>query len=257
MSEKIIGLEGGKTPSETADICHNLHHSGFIPVYEDIISDNYLSFLNEGDIAVDIGVNHGLHYDRLTAKVAPGGHVIGFEPVPDFVSVVKEKHGDGVDVRQKALSTQPGHGSFFHMTAAIGESGFKERESEGNRGAKKIEVEISTLDIELPDLEKLAFIKIDVEGHEISVLKGGEKLIQRTRPIIAIEYGKPTYSLYGLTAESLYDWASSVDYCLSDLWGNVVRSKAEWNYVCDRSYWDYFIVPREKAEWWVELHSNR
>ena len=254
MGNPIENIATLKTATETADACHTLHQSGVIPEYEELIADNYRRFLELGDVAIDIGVNHGFHYDRLKTCVGVMGRVVGFEPVPDFIAVVRDRRGDEMEIRQKALSTEPGHGTFLHMTTAIGESGFKERESEGARGAKKIDVEISTLDLELPDLNKLAFVKIDVEGHEISVLKGGASLINRTRPSIAIEYGKPTYSLYGLTAESLYDWASSVDYCLSDLWGNIVRSKSEWSYVCDLSYWDYFIVPRERAEWWTALH---
>lgn len=256
MGSFIEDMSARKTATETANACHDLHQSGVIPEYEDILADNYRRFLRPGDVAIDIGVNHGFHYDRLKECVGPTGRVIGFEPVPDFIAVVRERRGDEMEIRQKALSIQPGHGTFLHMTGAIGESGFKERDSEdANRGAKKIDVEISTLDIELPDLNKLDFMKIDVEGHEISVLGGGGALLNRTRPLIAVEYGHPTYSLYGHTARSLYAWSSAVGYCISDLWGNLVRSREEWDYVCDHSYWDYFLVPQEKAAAWSTLHS--
>jgi FkbM family methyltransferase len=58
-------------------------------------------------------------------------------------------------------------------------------------------VELDTLDRQLRDLTELRFIKIDVEGGEIDVLRGGERLLRRTRPFVAVEYGSPTYSLYG------------------------------------------------------------
>lgn len=241
-----------KTASQTADECHLLHQSGVVPAYEDILSDGYRRFLKHGDVAVDIGVNHGVHFDRLKECVSPTGRIVGFEPVPDFVDVVRSRHGPTIDIRAKALSTQPGRGQFIHMTKAAGESGFKERTNEADRGAKNIEVEISTLDLELPDLDSLAFIKIDVEGHELSVLEGGCNLISSTRPIISVEYGKPTYSLYGLTADSLQEWADRNGYRISDLFGHIVNSRKEWLHVCDRSYWDYFLVPKEKAAWWTK-----
>ena len=247
----------GNSASDTADACHALHQAGIIPPYEDILADAYRRFLKEGDVAVDIGVNHGFHFDRLTQHLGPQGRVIGFEPVPDFIAVVRAKHGSQADIRAKALSSAPGRSSFLYMKNAIGESGFKERASMGNRDATPIDVEVSTLDIELHDLPHLAFVKIDVEGHEIAVLTGGEALIGRTRPILGVEYGRPTYSLYGLTADSLYDWAGRAGYRISDLVGHVVTDRKEWLYVCDRSYWDYLLIPNEKVEYWRHLFLSK
>lgn len=252
--EKPVKING-KSASETADQCLRLHQSGIIPQYEDILADGYRLFLKHGDVAIDIGVNHGVHFDRLKECVGPNGYVVGFEPVPDFVAVVHSRHGKVIDLRLKALSSEPGWGEFLHMTKSIGESGFKERTTVEDRGAKVIQVEISTLDIEFPDAPKIDFIKIDTEGHEISALKGGQAVIARTRPIISVEYGSPAYSLYGLTAESLYDWADENGYGISDLFGNLVKSRKEWVYVCDRSYWDFFLVPREKAEIWPSVFA--
>ncbi|TIS57549.1 MAG: FkbM family methyltransferase [Mesorhizobium sp.] len=257
LSAETSPTISGKTATETADECYRLHQSGVIPQYEAFLTDGYRRFLKSGDVALDIGVNHGVHFDRLKECVGATGLVVGFEPVPDFVAVVRSRHGRGIDLRQKALSTEPGHGQFLHMTKAIGESGFKERETEGDRGTKVIQVEISTLDAEFPHTPKIDFIKIDTEGHEISALNGGRNVLARTRPVISVEYGKPTYSLYGLTAESLYHWADESGYQISDLFGNLVQSREEWVYVCDRSYWDFFLVPKEKAYSWPALFAGK
>jgi hypothetical protein len=50
------------------------------------------------------------------------------------------------------------------------------------------EVEICTIDS--LDLNRLDFIKVDVEGMEISVLQGGVKTIEKYRPLCWIEYWK-------------------------------------------------------------------
>lgn len=50
---------------------------------------------------------------------------------------------------------------------------------------ERVSVDMKTLDSF--NLENIGFIKIDVEGHELSVLKGAEQLIMRDRPILLIE----------------------------------------------------------------------
>jgi hypothetical protein len=51
-------------------------------------------------------------------------------------------------------------------------------------------------------------IAIVAEGAELSILKGAVECLERFHPIISIEYGEPSYSAYGLTADSLYIFAS-------------------------------------------------
>ncbi|NTJ22256.1 FkbM family methyltransferase [Rhizobium rhizogenes] len=242
--------EFGKSARETADNCQRRIQSGSTPDFEDILSIGYRSFLKVRDVALDIGAHQGYHTERILDCVGASGLVICFEPVPDFCDIIRSKLNGRIDLRRKALSTEPGVGEFLHMTKAVGESGFKERTTEMDRGAKKISVEISTLDIELRDLANLAYIKIDTEGHEISALQGGKNLLARTRPVISIEYGKPAYSLYNLTAQSLYDFAEANGYRISDLFGNLISDINEWLYVCDRGYWDYYLVPKEKKWAW-------
>ena len=65
-----------------------------------------------------------------------------------------------------------------------------------------------------------------------------------------VEYGSPTYSSYGYKARSLFDFAETAGYWISDLFGNVIVELAAWEAVCDRSYWDFFLIPREKREQW-------
>lgn len=231
----------------TSKYCESLHLSGVVPEYEDILSSRYSEQVFCGDVVVDVGLNHGLHSKNLLSLVGDSGLVVAFEPVPDFVELVKREVGSDIRIIQKALSDKSGVGKFLHMTKAIGESGFLERVNVLDRGAVEILVEISTLDAELKNIDRLKFIKIDVEGHEISVLKGGADTIKKFRPLISIEYGKPTYSLYGLSSDSLYVWAMENNYTISDLWYNPVRSLDEWVRVCDKSYWDYLLIPSESS----------
>lgn len=229
------------------------HHLGRVPDYEEVLRGVFERFLQPGDVVVDVGVNEGRHFKHFQQLTGPQGRVIGFEPVPDFISIATAAAGAESEIRQKAVSDAPGRGQFLFMTKAIGESGFVERASEQDRGAVPIDVEISTLDIELADLARLEYIKIDTEGHEISVIRGGVETIKRLRPLISVEWGQPTYSLYGHTRDSLYQLCEELDYRISDLFGNVVTDIDEWADVSDQSYWDFFLVPTEQLNRWNRL----
>lgn len=226
------------------------HQNGLVPDYEDILTTVYTRILRPGDVVIDIGVNHGRHFKHFLEIVGKTGRVVGFEPVPDFVQHTKALCGPDIEIRQKALSDHSGSGQFLFMTQAVGESGFKERASDGDRGAVPIQVEITTLDAELQDVDRINYIKIDTEGHELTILNGAAELIGRCRPIISVEWGEPTYSLYGHVLMDLFDWSERSGYAISDLFGNVVTDRDEWTAVSDQSYWDFFLVPQEGLENW-------
>lgn len=240
---------------ETAQTCSELLQSYDID-FEAMLASAYRQFLRAGDTAIDIGAHAGYHFTRLKDVVGPNGRVIGFEPLPEFADHIIFRHGGDAEIIQKALSTAPGAGTFLYMANRPGESGFKERTYTDDRGTRQIQVTISTLDAELPDLTNCQFIKVDTEGHELSALSGGTGLISRTRPVIAIEYGKPTYSLYGHTRDSLWNWTADHGYQISDLFGNIINEQSEWHLVCDKSYWDYFLVPAEKSSEWAQTFSQ-
>jgi FkbM family methyltransferase len=117
-------------------------------------------------------------------------------------------------------------------------------------------VKLDTIDAQAALLERLDFIKLDVEGGEMDCLRGAEATVARHRPFISIEYGHTSYSLYGETILSLFNWARERRYLLSDLFGNIIEDEAEWLEVCDVSYWDYFILPEERRDVWQSRFSS-
>lgn len=101
----------------------------------------------------------------------------------------------------------------------------------------------STLDLELYDFKRLAFVRIGEGSEALPALEGALKLVDRARPVISIAYGE--------RPESLSTWAAATGYCISDLWGNLIRSDKELLYVCSRSCRDFFLVPQEAAVRWT------
>ena len=57
------------------------------------------------------------------------------------------------------------------------------------------------------------FIKIDVEGSELAVLKGAEGLLERDSPLLEIEINNLSQKLYGISEHDIQDWLQQHGYC--------------------------------------------
>ena len=54
--------------------------------------------------------------------------------------------------------------------------------------------------------KKIDFIKIDVDGYEMEVLKSGQKIIKKHKPLIYFEFAPYLYKEFGYTAKNLIDF---------------------------------------------------
>ena len=155
-----------------------------------------LSLPLQGTTLLDIGANKGIYTYWMSKKAGSGGRVISFEPQPElggFLNDVKASFGlDNVQIENVGLSDQAGTFSLIRGSAG---SGGAMLESENKDlihqipGLHKVEVELRTLDeyFEGNDPKELSFIKIDVEGHEMSVFRGAVNTLKKHKPTILFE----------------------------------------------------------------------
>jgi FkbM family methyltransferase len=140
-------------------------------------------------VSVDIGANIGLYSNALLCH---SDRCIAFEPLPPMVSLLKQafrRHGNRYIVEQVALSDAVGTAS---LRMPKGNFGYSTIESEnvldGKVSTKTIVTyEVGTRRLDDYALENVGFIKIDVEGHELSVLTGGLETLKRCRPAVLVE----------------------------------------------------------------------
>lgn len=162
-----------------------------------------LSFLlSEDSNCIDIGAHSG-EILRSIVRLAPGGQHLAFEPLPHLYKQLVSEFPN-VDVRSCALSDSPGTLPFTHVVSRPAYSGLVQRVAGDVEEVEEIIVNVECLDDIVPDGYHPAFIKIDVEGAEYQALRGGSKLIAKSRPHIAFEFGAGSAPHYGTTPDDMY-----------------------------------------------------
>jgi FkbM family methyltransferase len=137
------------------------------------------SLLRPGDTFVDCGANLGLWTLSAAPLVGNRGRVIAFEPNPETFRRLREHarpYAERIQVHHAAVSDQRGVVRFdlgsFHNLSRVAPMG-------------SVEVPATTLDEALG--HPPAGVKIDVEGHELAVLRGAAKALA-ARPWLVVEF---------------------------------------------------------------------
>ena len=138
-----------------------------------------------GGTFVDVGANVGNH-TIFAAKVLKARRVLCCEPNPDAFRILRcnialNDLNDIVRHFPVGLSSASGHASVHVPNPGINLGGA--RLTEGDAGA----IELRSGDELFAGEESIGFIKIDVEGLEMEVLKGLSNTIARWRPVMFVE----------------------------------------------------------------------
>jgi FkbM family methyltransferase len=154
------------------------------------------TLLSPGDCVIDVGANIGIYTKRCSELVGRDGRVIAFEPVPETFALLAgnvQRFGfSNVTLINAALSDEA---AFVGMRVPTFDTGLKnvyearlvhdtDRQTEG------LHVMVLRLDaLNIP--QRVALVKIDVEGHEAFVLRGMVDLLQRDHPSLIVETNSP------------------------------------------------------------------
>jgi FkbM family methyltransferase len=145
-------------------------------------------WVSEGDCVLDIGANLGVFTAALSQLVGPRGHVLAFEPVPETFRLLAFNSRlfayPNVTLFNAAASDRSG---LVGMEMPFSGTGLPDiylaHIVDKPTGRRVFALPIDALRIPT----KVSFIKIDVEGHELSVLKGMEKLLTEQGPLLVVE----------------------------------------------------------------------
>jgi FkbM family methyltransferase len=150
----------------------------------------FASLARDADVMLDVGAYTGI-FTLVSTAVNPALRADAFEIVPAVVELLREncaRNGvlDRVSIHHVGLGEVAGS-----VTLPVGEGGsaLPDFYSTKLRFTEGVEVPIRTLDEVTRDvaLGTRAVMKIDVEGTEAEILKGGAAFLERIRPDILCE----------------------------------------------------------------------
>lgn len=159
--------------------------------------------LRKDSNCIDVGCYHG-GVLREMLRLAPNGTHYAFEPIPELYRKLTSQFPK-MKIFNLALSDTKGEATFYDVVSSRGLSGFKKRNLQQTEVVSQIMVQTDTLDHVIPNDICVDFIKIDVEGAEMFVIKGAISTISKSKPTIVFEHGFGGADYFGASPEDIYD----------------------------------------------------
>lgn len=183
-----------------------------------------LKLVERGAVCLDIGAGYGRYALKLSRLVGAGGKVYSFEPGTYSRRVLEAVRAfyclRNVTVLPLALSDREGEAmleipikkdskfyrGFAHSLAHLS--------ADDSSRSSALSVAMTTVDCFVRDkqLEKISFIKCDVEGAEPLVLQGALETLKRDRPAVLIEVYRAWLARCGKTVSDIAIFFESLDY---------------------------------------------
>jgi len=208
-----------------------------------------------GDIAFDVGANIGTYSVLLGGLCGSAGRVWAFEPVPDTYWRLREtlvlNRSDNVIPLQRVVCERSGV-----ARVNLFEPKYSEWNTLGNpsmvteRGycispSASVDVPSCTLDDFCGEerIERIHFIKIDVEGFELSVFQGAQRLLrQGLIDCICFEISKDPLKGAGIESKAVFDALAAHGYLAYRF--NINMSRFEGPIYDTSEAWTNFFASR-------------
>lgn len=186
----FLVLRADDRPDLTIDLrdFESFHHT--IPVW--FRGDEVLAIsravMSAGGTYVDVGANYGSY--ALGIARMKDVRVIAVEPQPHLVEALRSSQRSNgfanLEIVEAALDAKPGT---IALAVGIGSGSASVIHARLAPDVRKIDVASRTLDelAQTHDIQDLRCLKIDVEGAELSVLRGGLSVLARHRPVVIFE----------------------------------------------------------------------
>ena len=182
-----------------------------------------------GSVCLDVGAAAGLYTLMLSQLAGREGRVHSVEPLPFahpvWTRLLRARDAGNVRHHPVALSAEPGSSVMSVPLGRYGPVTGRSFVTDGSTGLGSnaefaghiaVDVSVETLDglCARAGLTRLDFIKVDVEGAELLVLKGGRQAIESFRPALLIEIEARHTARYGYSPADITGWLTERGYTM-------------------------------------------
>lgn len=190
---------GQKIICSASDISLTPHiiHDGY---WENWITKVFLEIVKPGMTVLDIGANIGYYSLLAASRVGATGKVISFEANPELADILASNFSingylNFSTVNNIAVYSEEKQIPFTLCRKHLGSSSLWMNEKVANAyydHAETIIVQAKPLDSVIPKETQVDFIKMDAEGAELHILKGGHRIINENKHLMILsEFSHP------------------------------------------------------------------
>ena len=185
--------------------------------YEEAVGRAFGMLIKPGDVVVDAGASFGWYSTLFARWVGSAGSVHAFEPVPKLAELAQDTlRLNGVEamtsLNVEGLGSESGE--FIVYTFAGLPLGHASASDLGRSDAQAHQCRLTTLDtyVRKAGLDRLDFLKVDVEGGERDVFLGGRQVLARHKPLIGFEVNIHCLRGRDLMPSDVFDLLRSCGY---------------------------------------------
>lgn len=162
--------------------------------------DAILKFVNKNGNAIDIGAHVGFWLRDMCKQFK---YVYAFEPIEEVRQCLAKNVGaENYSTYSFGLGSK---NDVIKVNYNPAETGNTYASEEGNQT-------ITIRKLDDMNLPKIDYIKVDTEGFEIEVLKGGENMIKEYKPFIHVEVKERILKKQGISSNDVNDYLNSINY---------------------------------------------
>lgn len=212
----VYSLEDGRlfqfNPEKSAGWLYSVPFTG---TFEQKETEYVRQAIKRDWVCIDIGACFGWYSVLFSQLAGEAGQVHAFEPVPDnrecLLANLKLNGLSNVKVNPFALGESESTTKIY--VPVDGVSGSLKAHAK-LKDCKVIDINVSTLDQYVIDngLDRIDFIKADIEGAEFLMLKGAESALRKYRPTLMLEVQAHSTRLFGYEPKNLFEWLKNIGY---------------------------------------------
>jgi len=223
----------------------------FLNKYEDGETEIVKKLVTQGDVVIDIGANFGWYSTLMSSLTGERGRVYSFEVVPEIAKELQENISlnqmtnvviENIAIGEDDLETD------YVYSESWGTGNQKLELLNGGGQLKSGKSRSTSLDSYLlaNAINKVDFIKCDIDGAEVPFIRGAQQTLKSKKPIMIIEAHERDQRAHGHSCQQLFSELRHIGYRLFSLDKGLRSVGSDEMRMSDFAYNDNWLCLRDE-----------